>query len=53
MEVMRNERRQTREPNPEALARHAQQVAELQQALDGLQQEHDSYRTTAEEVPPA
>lgn len=50
MEVVRAERRHPREASPEVLARHAQQVAALEQALAALQQEHDAFRTTAEEV---
>ncbi|KAK9809711.1 hypothetical protein WJX73_008782 [Symbiochloris irregularis] len=50
MEVMRSERRQSREASPEVLARHAQRVAELESALSQLQAEHDSYQNSAEEV---
>ena len=51
MAVLRAERRQPREAMPEVLTRHAQQVAGLEQEVTQLKQEHDAYRTTAEEVP--
>lgn len=50
MEVMRTERRQSKEPSPEVLARHAHQVAVLENEVDRMRQEHDAYRTTSEQA---